>query len=221
MFNYPDNSLYAASAFQFKSPLSEEELYELAKVVKEEYSKIVFETKIPVEGSEACHVFKGPVLEKESEWFIHQAELVAPQGYKYLEELFIVHKDSDWYEEFLSDKLSIERLVKLCKHKLHLSVPEEVTNAMELPIHTKDELTGAVLVHNSVVEYFDMFRLAQNYVKGFKKDTLEGQLGELMMMDIPFNSYMLTVARRAADGIDPNEDNYKKQLEAALKRHSS
>lgn len=211
-YNYPDSTLYAAVTFHFSEKLEEKGLEKVGKFVKEYLSKSKEFVKDPIilEDKEC----KLKLTHKKQEIFVSMNELIAPEDYVFLTELFEDDKDTAAYPGFLDNKLMFEKLTKLCA-KLKLEVPGDAVTGVMLPIHKKDPKSGATLVHNKVPVMFKEYKLAQNYLNGFELGTKENQIGLLMMLSPRFSSYFYKLALKIEKGLKFNSEAYDRELKKA------
>jgi len=210
-YNYPDQSLYSIVVIHLNKNLNEEELTSLGESIKN-----IFDTEqIIVKFGETEYNIN---LFNNDEIYIRQSNLEAPSGYIFLEDLFEEEKDKLAYHEFLNDKLSFDRLIKLCK-KLKFKVTDEMITGLMLPIHRKDPATNSLLVYQDTFRHFRMYKLYQNYLKGFEEGSNEHQLGLAMAYDIKFNDYVLRCAEKLdKTGKNPNQENFTNEFNRAVKR---
>jgi hypothetical protein len=213
-YNYPDSTLYAVLTFHFNGMLEEKELTKVGEFVKEYLGKSKEFVKEPIVLEETEH--KIELTHKKQGIFVTMSELVSPEDYVFLTELFEDEKDSLAYPEFLNNKLMFEKLSKLCA-KLKLEVPGDAVTGVMLPVHKKDPKSGATLVHEKVQSMFREYKLAQNYVNGFEQGTKENQLGLMMMLSPRFSEYFYKLALRLERGGKMNSEAYEKELQKATK----
>lgn len=211
-YNYPDSKLYAVVTFHFSARLEDDSLTKVGEFVKEYLGKSKEFVKEPIVLEETEH--KLELSHKKQEIFVTMNELVAPEDYVFLTDLFEDEKDSAAYPEFLNNKLMFEKLNKLCA-KLKLEVPGDAVTGVMLPVHKKDPKSGATLVHKKVQGMFKEYKLAQNYVNGFEQGTKENQLGLMMMLSPRFSEYFYKLALRLERGGKMNSEAYEKELKKA------
>lgn len=211
-YNYPDESLYVVVQWHFAKALTEEEIEKLTEYCKASLAGNVIIAKL---GETEYKIS----LDAFDNTYAKQRPLEAPEGFMYLDDLFKDQKDGAGYYEFLNHKLSFERLKKLCiKLGDDYKLKDDMVTGMMLPIHRKHEATGAMLVHKDVQHQYEMFKMAQNYLRGFDEGTNEYALGVAMAHDIKFNDYVLRTAKRQEDGKEPDPDNFTSEFNRAIKR---
>lgn len=211
-YNYPDENLYVVMLYNFSVPLTEEELAE----VKEFSVKTLEKEVIPCKLGKEEFIIKLRGVDDIS--YIKQTPLEAPANFLFLEDIFEDEKDGPGYTEFLNHELSFNRLKKLCD-KIGYEVTEDMVTGVMLPIHRKHTTTGAMLVHEQVKHQYAMYKLAQNYLRGFEEGSNEYAIGVAMAYDIKFNDYVLRVAKRQeAESKDPDADNFTDEFNRAIKR---
>ena len=210
-FNYPDGKLYAVYRYHLGKYLSKSNLNKLAKYTE----KSIQDKSIIVEFGNTKYDIN---LSCKDTMFVKQTALESPIGYLFLDDMLQDDKDHVAYMQFLNNKPSFDRLVKLCK-KLHLKTDDTMITGIMLPIHKKHESTGTLLVHESVQKYFLMYNLSQNYINGFEEGSNEYQVGVAMLYDVKFNDYVLRCAiKQAKENKSPDPDNFTNQFNAAVKR---
>jgi hypothetical protein len=208
-YNYPDESLYAVVFYNFVEPLTDDELAEVSTITNKQLEGNVIKHSI---GKEEYTIKLGA----KTKQYIKQVNLEAPKDFMFIEDIFEDQKDGLAYQEFLNHQLSFDRLKRLCK-KIGYEVTEDMITGVMLPVHRRND-TGATLVHEEVKRQFDMYKLAQNYIRGFEEDSNEYALGVAMAHDIKFNDYVLRVAKRQEGGKEPDADNFTAEFNRAIKR---
>jgi len=116
-------------------------------------------------------------------------EIPLPKGYYWLATILTSPEEQIRYEDFLVDPLVYDRLVALCKYK-KLAVTEEMKTSSSLPIHSKEHATGEILVRLEVIEIFEQYCFANNFIYGFEEGTAEHNIGLIMRLVPKFAAYM-------------------------------
>jgi hypothetical protein len=203
MFNDPDQKLYLTLKFICSKPLTKEENEILNKEVDE------FLSKNPVlkQGQDEI------VLFNETQKIYQHAEAIPiPSNLYWLGSLFDTPEKQMMYEEFMSDRIIFQRLKNLCKLK-NLKVDGMNTTA-QLPVHVKDKNTGEILVSKVLINAFNQYQFAKNYLQ-FEKETVEYDMGKLLMLDPKFNDFVRKYAELNKTEIS---DNFKNEVNKSIKR---
>lgn len=213
-YNYPDNSLYVVIKYHFSEALDKKSLSSIIKYTKKALKKDSIKVKLLDKSTYNVKL----ITNTEQNFYLKQSSLEPPKDFLFIEDIFVEEKDKIGYEEFLHHELSYKRLVKLCT-KLGYTVTEDMVNGAALPIHRKHEATNSLLVHKDVQHQYEMYKFAQNYVRGFEVGSDNNLIGLAMAYDIKFNDYALSVAKRCVgSGNEPNQENFTDEYNKAIKR---
>tara|TARA_R110000796_G_scaffold8536_13_gene27930 strand:- start:1738 stop:2658 length:921 start_codon:yes stop_codon:yes gene_type:complete len=137
-----------------------------------------------------------------------------PKGKVWMATLFETPEDQVRYESFLMDPIIFDRLVKLCNKK-NLKVTDTMVTSSALPIHSKDTVSGELIIDTDVIKIFEQFVYYNNLLV-FDKGTSEHDTGKLMALYPKLCDYIIHVAKRVEEGLPVNTENYEKQLLNAI-----
>jgi len=212
-FNNADEKLYIIFRYYFDDSFhTEEEINNLKSSLEEVIKDKDANVKLGNEDVKFKMFSEGYSLELKQ-------ELLQPKnGFVFLTDVFKSKKDEKTYSEFMNNKLSFERLKEICVKK-NLPLTDDMITGVMLPIHTKHEATGSYLVKDFVEEYFEMYKVALEYLNVEDKESNEYQIGIVMSYDIKFNRYVLECTRKKLETSEyPNPDKFTRQFNKAVKR---
>jgi hypothetical protein len=209
-YNEPDNSLYLLTEF-------------IGKIETDEVLRDFVLLNWPKEEIFVTKNFK------DTDCFVQISDLnddvqsvlqpvIPPKDQHFLGVVFDSPEKQLMYEEFLTDPIIFNRLKSMCK-TAKLDITDDMTSSAMLPIHKKDKFTNEILISSRVLNVFNQFQFAQNYIRGFEVGTAEHDLGKMLILDPYFCDYMMMRAERAYNlsKKEQTEEQIKDELERSNK----
>jgi hypothetical protein len=203
LYNTPDSRLYTSINFICSKPISEEEVKELNHIYTE-FLKTVSSTEVLND--------KFEVYDDEQITYIASNPVQIPSDYFWLAKLFDTPEKQIMYEEFMKDPIIFDRLKLKLKSK-GINV-HGLNNTAKLPIHLKEPNTGELLISKFVINYFNQYQFAKNYL-AHGEETAEFDLGKLLMLDPKFNDFVRNYGALNKGGIS---ENFMSEMAKSIKK---
>jgi hypothetical protein len=174
------NYLYVCMSF---IKLEEEQIKELESIVTAIVKPLDLKTLFPKIEKELSFV------ESDVVKFVDKVEL---GNFLPVRFLFSSPEDIKVYERFSKSKIMRKHIDFVCATN-GLGKPKSETTYEKLPIHDIEINTTTLLLHSKIVPLFRVFKVANEYLMKNNPDQIEFELGKLMLLDLTFAEYLISM----------------------------
>lgn len=183
-YNFPEKKLYIVTNIIINNP-SEEDINKLKISLEiqllniiENFSSLKLDKEIKLQRGEGDNIFR-------------TENAPIPKGAFILKQLINNEKEELMYEEFCTNPFVIKEVYRIAVLRKLNYKNFDNKNIMSLGIHQKDNNTGIIFVANFIAVIFNKYKLSMNFLRGFEIDSLEYELGKLMLTRSDFGTFAL------------------------------